>query len=71
MENMGVLGRDAHDLPTSDKTFPDGSHYRIEIAGVERPSTLEAMIDEAKKRQLPIHRVIASVGGATFLDRHR
>jgi hypothetical protein len=70
MESMGIPGRDAHDLPTSDKTFPDGTHYRIEIAGVERASTMEAMIDEAKKRQVPVHRVIASVGGSTYLDSH-
>jgi hypothetical protein len=68
MESMGIPGRDAYGLPTSDLTFPDRTHFRIEIAGVERPSTMEAMIDEAKKRHIPIHRVIASVGGATYLD---
>jgi hypothetical protein len=36
METQGVPGRDAHDLPTSTKTFPDGANFRIEIAGVER-----------------------------------
>lgn len=68
MVSMGIPGRDAHDLPSSEKTFRDGSHYRIEIAGVERASTMEAMIDEASKRNITIHRAIASVGGSTFLD---
>ena len=47
MEKEGIPGRDAYDLPTSTKSFPDGANYRIEIAGVERASTMEAMIDEA------------------------
>ena len=68
MEAMGIPGRDGYDLPTSDKAFPDGAHFRIEIAGVERASTMEAMIDEARKRGLAVHRVIAAVGGATFVD---
>ena len=58
MEKQGIPGRDAYDLPTSTKTFPDGAHYRIEIAGVERASTMEAMIDEAKKRGVIIHRAM-------------
>lgn len=68
MEKLAIPGRDLHDLPTSDKTFPDGSNYRIEIAGVERASTMEAMISEAKKRNIIIHRAIATVGGSTYCD---
>src|SRR5574341_870187 len=68
MEAQGVPGRDSYDLPTSDKSFPDGTNFRIEIAGVEHASTMEAMIDEARKRTVVIHRAIAAVGGATFLD---
>ncbi len=68
MEKLGIPGRDLYDLPSSDKTFPDGAHYRIEIAGVERATTMEAMIDEGKKRSIPIHRAIATVGGSTFCD---
>ena len=68
MEKEGIPGRDAYELPTSQKTFPDGANYRIEIAGVERASTMEAMIDEARKRDLAVHRVIAAVGGSTYCD---
>jgi len=68
MEKEGIPGRDAYDLPTSSKTFPDGANYRIEIAGVERASTMEAMIAEAHKRKLTIHRAIAAVGGSTYCD---
>jgi len=68
MERMGIPGRDLWDLPTSTKIFPDRANYRIEIAGVERASTMESMIDEANKRKITIHRVIATVGGATYCD---
>jgi hypothetical protein len=66
MEKMKIPGRDLWELPSSTQTFPDGAHWRIEIAGVERPSTMEALIDEARKRNITIHRVIATVGGSTY-----
>jgi len=65
---LGLSTRDAFDLPSSDLRFPDGGHYRIEIAGIERASTLVAMVKEAEKRGVPLHRAIGTVGGATYLD---
>lgn len=65
---IGLPGQDAYDLPTSDKRFPDGASYRIEISGVERPEILEALIDESDKRDVPVHRLISVVMGATYLD---
>ncbi|MFQ6074340.1 MAG: hypothetical protein ACE5KC_03880, partial [Candidatus Bathyarchaeia archaeon] len=35
---------------------------------VERPSTLEALIDEMEKRDVPVHRLISMVMGATLLS---
>ncbi len=68
MEKHGIPGRDLYDLPDSPKRFPDGAHYRIEISGVERPEVLEALIDEMEKRDVPVHRLISVVMGATLLD---
>lgn len=68
MEKEGIPGRDAYDLPTSSKAFPDGADFRIEIAGVERASTMEAMVRAAEKRNVVIHRAIATVGGSTYCD---
>lgn len=48
------------------KTFPDGANYRIEISGIETPGILEAVIDEAKKQKIPIHRAIAAVNGSMY-----
>ena len=69
MEEYGVPGNDLYDLPSSRKCFPDGSQYRIEIAGVEKFSSMVAMIDEAKKRKVPVHRAICTVGGSTYCNK--
>ena len=58
MEKMGVPARDSYDLPSSEKRFPDGAHFRNEISSIERPSTLKATIDEAKKHKVNIHRIM-------------
>ena len=29
LERAGIPPRDAYDLPSSTKTFPDGAHYRM------------------------------------------
>lgn len=68
LEKCGIPGRDLYELPTSEKRFPDGCHYRIEISGIERPEVLEALIDEMEKRDVPVHRIISLVMGATLLD---
>jgi hypothetical protein len=69
LEKLGIPSRDRNELPDSGRTFPDGAHYRIEIAGVEGVPALEALIDESLKRNTPVHRVIATVGGATLLTQ--
>jgi len=69
MEKAGLAGGDAYDLPTSKKRFPDGAWYRMEISGVERPNVLEAVIDEMRKRNIALHRMISVVMGATLLDK--
>ena len=66
IEKHNIPSRDSYNLPTSDKRFPDGSHYKIEISGIEKPSTLEEMIDEMEKRNVPIHRIIITIMGATL-----
>jgi hypothetical protein len=67
MQSMNIPPRDAYELPTSSKRFPDGSVYRNEISSIERPSTLKAMQDEARKYRIRVHRVIAVTMGATLL----
>jgi hypothetical protein len=68
MEQAGIPGRDAFDLPSSDKRFPDGGCYRIEISGVEGPRVLEALVTERQKRDVPVHRLISLVQGGILFD---
>lgn len=68
MEKEGIPGRDGYELAASGKAFPDGANFRIEIAGVERATTMEAMIKEADRRNVVIHRAIAAVGGSTYCE---
>ncbi|MGM0603568.1 MAG: hypothetical protein ACQESS_09680 [Bacillota bacterium] len=68
MEKAGIPGRDRYNLPDSNKRFPDGAHYRIEMSGVEGPEVLEAIIKEKNKRNVPVHRLISLVGGGYLYD---
>lgn len=61
-KKMGFPSRDAYDLPTSEKRFPDGAQYRIEIQAAEGPRCLEAIIEEADRFEIPIHRVSQGSG---------
>ncbi|MEX1041322.1 MAG: hypothetical protein WDZ51_11855 [Pirellulaceae bacterium] len=69
LTKLGLPTSDHYHLPDSPSTFVDGGHYRIEIAGVERLSALETMLAESEKLNVPVHRIIATVGGATFLTQ--
>jgi hypothetical protein len=66
---QGYPIEDDYSLSSSPLRFDDGGHYRIEISGVERLSTLEAMLDEASRRDVHVHRIVCFGGGATLIDR--
>ena len=58
-----LLGTDQFaNIPSSAKHFPDGSSYKIEIPSVESPTLFDAVIAEAKSRNLTIHRVSQGSG---------
>ncbi len=54
--------RDAYDLPSSHKRFPDGGQYRIEIPSTEGPRAIEAVMDTATTLGVPIHRISQGSG---------
>jgi hypothetical protein len=66
LESMGLPGGDLHDLPSSTKRFPDGAQYRIEIPSTEGPACLAAVLDEAARLDVRVHRV--SQGSGVFLQ---
>jgi hypothetical protein len=56
---------DLNELPDSPKRFPDGAQYRIEIPSTEGPRCLEAVLEEAARLDVTVHRV--SQGSGVFL----
>jgi hypothetical protein len=66
LDAMGVPAGDRHDLPTSSKRFPDGAQYRIEIPSTEGPEGLAAVLQEADRLDVTVHRV--SQGSGVFMQ---
>jgi hypothetical protein len=65
LQSIGLPPGDLHGLPTSTKRFPDGAQYRVEIPSTEGPRCLEAVLDEAARLDVAVHRV--SQGSGVFL----
>jgi hypothetical protein len=68
LASQGLPAADDHAMAASPKRFDDGGHFRLEISGVERLRTFEALLDEADGHDLFIHRIVAFGAGATLLD---
>jgi hypothetical protein len=65
LESIGLPPGDLHTLPSSVKRFPDGAQYRVEIPSTEGPRCLEAVLEEAERRDVLVHRV--SQGSGVFM----
>lgn len=66
IKELGYPTSYGYDLPSSSYRFPDGAHFRNEVAGIEDLKCLEALVDETEKRNVKVHRLIATVGGVTL-----
>ena len=62
LEALGVPGRDLGELPSSSKRFPDGAQWRVEIPSVEGPRPLQAVLEAARDRKVPVHRISQGSG---------
>lgn len=52
----------------SSRRFPDGAAWHIEIPSVEGPDALEAVLQEARRLSIPIHRVSQGSGVLLLSD---
>jgi Peptidase family U32 len=66
LRSIGLPPGDLNDLPDSEKRFPDGAQYRIEIPSTEGPRCLEAVLEDATRLGVVVHRV--SQGSGVFLQ---
>lgn len=55
-------------LPDSSKRFADGAPWRVEIPSVEGPAALAAVLAEAERRAVPVHRVSQGSGIGLLTD---
>ncbi len=68
LKSEGLPDGDPAAAPTSQRRFPDGGQYRIEIPSTEGPRALAAVLDEAAKRKVPVHRVSQGSGIMLMTD---
>ena len=66
LASIGLPPGDLQELPDSQLRFPDGAQYRIEIPSVEGPACLEAVLEDAARLDVLVHRV--SQGSGVFLQ---
>jgi hypothetical protein len=66
LRSLALPERDLHDLPDSEKRFPDGAMYRIEIPSTEGPRCLDAVLRTAGELDVRVHRV--SQGSGVFMQ---
>src|SRR5213076_3366422 len=66
LAQTGLPRGDLHELPDSDKRFPDGAQCRVEIPSTEGPRCLEAVLKEAERLEVRVHRI--SQGSGVFLQ---
>jgi Peptidase family U32 len=68
LASIGLPEGDLVDLPSSTKRFPDGAQFRIEIPSTEGPACLSAVVDEAERRGVTVHRVSQGSGVLLLTD---
>jgi hypothetical protein len=68
LAGLGLPARDLSELPDGEKRFPDGAEYRVEIPSVEGPRVLEAVLEEAERRGVQLHRVSQGSGIMLLTD---
>jgi hypothetical protein len=68
LQTLGLPDSDLRECPDSSKRYPDGGQYRIEIPSTEGPRVLAAVLDEAAKRKVPVHRVSQGSGIMLMTD---
>lgn len=62
------LKRTRYQLEDSMKRFPDGAQYRFEVPGIQKPQTMEALLEAAQRYGVTIHRVTQTKGIMLLTD---
>ncbi|MBB6450917.1 hypothetical protein HNR44_002907 [Geomicrobium halophilum] len=62
LRQHGYPGSDIYELPSSEKRFPDGAQYRVELPSVEGIAALKTTLDEIERHDVLIHRISQGSG---------
>ncbi len=62
LEKLNLPSADSNNLPSSNKRFGDGGHFRIEIPSTNSLSFLETVMNESKRLGVKINRVTETYG---------
>ena len=62
LNKIGLPSGDLMNLPTSQKCFDDGSHYRIEIPTINSIEAAESVLNESIKLNIRINRITETQG---------
>lgn len=69
-ELLKAAGLPAERLPdASDRRFPDGANFRVEIPSVEGPAVLAAVVEEADRRGVTVNRVSQGSGAMLLSEQ--
>lgn len=68
LQQLGFPRGDAFELPSSNKTFPDGAHYRVEIPSVEGPASFQAVLEASREYDVLFHRISQGSGIMLLTD---
>ncbi len=68
LKKIGLPDSDRYDLPTSDKRFPDGTQFRIEVPTVNSAETMRAVLETAEKLGTVINRIDETFGIMRHID---
>jgi len=62
LEKLRLPQEDPKELPHSNKRFPDGALWRVEIPSVEGPEAFREVLRAAELYEVPVHRVSQGSG---------
>jgi hypothetical protein len=68
LDKLGLPAGDLHSLPTSNKRFPDGGQFRIELPDIESPEQLKRVVERSKHYGFTVHRVSEDSGITLMTD---
>jgi hypothetical protein len=67
LEKMGIKGKD-YEVVESTKRFDDGSQYRFEVPGIQKPGAMRSLIEAMDEFEVNVHRVTQTKGIMLLTD---